>query len=66
MRYELRLTAYDVMDQVQVTLSLFDTSRADLPGAGPVLHTVSLVRGMGEDSPSRWTIDALVAALETL
>lgn len=66
MRYELRLTAYDVMDQVWVSTTLHRTP--DTPGAPSeialVLH--SQAAGEGEQDPIEWTRDALVCALESL
>lgn len=66
MRYELRVTAYDVMDNVSVTGYLVATS--DTPGTPPqvVWNRSTTVTGTGESDPSRWSTDALVALLETL
>jgi len=66
MRYEARISAYDVMDHVQVTVFVWETNEdPDTPNK-PVVKTVTTVPGTGESDPYRWTIDALVAALETL
>lgn len=66
MRYELRLTAFDMLDQVHVVLTLVD-SGSDYPVTyTTVLSRATTVRGEGESDPSRWARDALIAALETL
>lgn len=66
MRYELRVTAYDVMDNVSVTGYLVATS--DSPDTPPkvVLNRTTTLIGTGESDPSQWTTDALVGLLETL
>lgn len=66
MRYELRIMAYDVLDSVHVSLTLYDTTLEDRPFGTPVVHTVATHRGTGEADPLRWTRDALVQVLETL
>lgn len=66
MRYELRLTAFDMLDNIHIVLTLED-SGFDYPISRTVaLQTVTTVRGTGESDPSAWAKDALVAALETL
>lgn len=66
MRYELRMTAFDMLDKIHIVVSLVDF------GEGPeITHTLVLQRattvpGTGESEPSRWATDALLAALETL
>lgn len=66
MRYEARLTAYDVMDSVCVALVVLEAS--DLPQVSTtVVHrSVSTLRGTGESDPLQWARDALVQALEDL
>lgn len=66
MRYEASLTAYDCIDKVMVSYSL--RLRSDNPEEPweTVLRESLLVRGVGQSEPSRWLIDVLVAALETL
>lgn len=66
MRYELRLTAYDVMDEVWVSTSLHETRDMPTRPSRAVLHWQVSVRGTGEQDPTQWTRDALVAALEAL
>lgn len=64
MRYELRLTAYDVMDQVWVSMSLHQSP--DTPGqpSAPLLHWIGQAQGTGESDPRQWAIDALLTAVE--
>lgn len=66
MRYEARLTAFDMLDQVHIVLGVFQSD-----GLSEVPHTlvaqrVLTVRGTGESDPFQWARDALVAALEDL
>lgn len=66
MRYEVRLSAYDVMDQIWVSLTLH--SQQDVAeGIGSALvHVSTSVAGTGETDPHAWIRDALVAALEAI
>lgn len=66
MRYELRTTAYDMLDQVCVSTSLYRTP--DTPGEPmtQVGHWTSTVLGEGQTDPPTWARDALLAALEDL
>lgn len=66
MRYELRMTAYDMLDQVCVALVIWSQPDADVTGQVPVLKAATTVRGSGESDPSAWARDALVSALEIL
>jgi hypothetical protein len=66
MRYEARVTAYDVLDQVMVSIVLIESS--DDPTVSrqvPVRRAVT-VQGTGESDPLQWARDALVAILEDL
>lgn len=66
MRYEARIAAYDVMDQVMTALVVQATG--DHPGSRPevVLTIATTVPGTGESDPTEWARDALVALLEVL
>lgn len=66
MRYEIRVTAYDVMDSIHVALVLYGSEPALELSGEVVLTSTTTVRGTGESDPSEWARDALVAALETL
>jgi hypothetical protein len=66
MRYELRMTAFDMMEDIHIVVGLYESS-----GVSGVSHTlverrVLTVRGTGESDPIQWTTDVLVAAIETL
>lgn len=66
MRYELRFTAYDMLDQVHCVLAVFGP---DMPGSitsEMVVQSSTTVQGTGESDPLQWARDALVAMLETL
>ena len=66
MRYELRMHAYDVMDEVWLALVVVGQESTGSHTLGPLLTRTSTVRGTGEDDVSEWARDALVAALELL
>jgi len=66
MRYELRMTAFDCMDQVHVHLSVTATNDDVLATRTLALTSTTTVQGEGESVPSLWARDALVAALESL
>ena len=66
MRYEARVTAYDVMDRVMVAVVILEASDIPRVSSRVVGTTVTTVQGTGEPDPYLWTRDALVAALETL
>lgn len=66
MRYELIVRAYDVMDQVVVSLVYQD--QEVLQGEGstwiPLVH--EQFDGTGEDDPRKWARDALMWCAEAL
>lgn len=66
MRYELRLTAYDVMDTVMIAGVVLMTG--DHPGdvSTPVLRWTTSIPGVGQQHPGEWTTDTLLGALEAL
>jgi len=66
MRYEARITAYDMLDQICVAIVLVALYDDPLSTPEVVLKRVSSLQGSGESEPTEWIRDALVAALETL
>jgi len=66
MRYELRVTAFDMLDKIHVGVVLL--RQGDEPGAPslPVGTRVSTQQGTGESEPWLWARDALVQAIESL
>lgn len=66
MRYEARVTAFDVMDQVHVAVALYRTGQGTEEPTVLVGTRVTAVPGTGESDPWQWATDALVAALENL
>jgi hypothetical protein len=66
MRYEARITAYDVLDQVCVALVILEADDAPQVSTRVVHRSVSTERGTGESEPLQWARDALVQALENL
>lgn len=61
MRYRLHLSAWDVMDRVHVSMSLFDDQD---DSSARVIELSEELQGTGESDPWEWARDALVAALE--
>lgn len=66
MRYEARVTAYDVLDKITIALVVLEATDIPQESTRVVLRSVTTVQGEGESEPSRWARDALVAILETL
>jgi hypothetical protein len=66
MRYELRLTAYDALDQVWVSCTVDGTP--DTPGLPieRVLVRSTRAQGTGTAVATEWTREALVAMLRAL
>lgn len=66
MRYEARVTAFDVLDKVHVALALYGDPD-EVGGPSLLVGTrVSIAQGSGESDPWRWARDALVQMLEDL
>lgn len=66
MRYEARVTAFDMLDQIHVALVVLEASDTPQLSTRVVARSMTTVRGEGEADPSAWARDALVAILETL
>lgn len=66
MRYEARITAYDLMDRVQFTVAVYETAGAEEGHYRAVLTSTGSVQGEGISDPAEWARDVLVAALESL
>lgn len=66
MRYEARVTAFDMLDQIHVALVVLESSDVPEVSTRVVARSTTTVRGEGESDPLAWTRDALVAILETL
>jgi len=66
MRYELRVTAYDALDEVWVSAALLSTGNDEAEAPRVVHHWLSTVRGTGEVDPRLWSRDALLALLEDI
>nr|CRY96853.1 hypothetical protein [uncultured prokaryote] len=66
MRYQLVVTAYDVMDQVFIAVAVGELGPTETHRSVPPLSRSTTVRGTGESDPTEWARDALVAALEVL
>jgi hypothetical protein len=66
MRYEARVTAFDVMDDVWVSVTVTGTGDWPADRRGPLVNCRTTVQGTGESDPRAWARDALIAALEAL
>lgn len=66
MRYEARVTAYDMLDQICCAVVIFRTEDDPLSRPEVALRASTTVPGTGEVDPAEWIRDALVAILETL
>lgn len=66
MRYEMRLTAFDMLDKVNVALVILEASDIPQISTRVVARSVTTVQGEGESDPSEWARSALISALEAL
>jgi hypothetical protein len=66
MRYEMRVTAYDMLDRVAVALVVLEAADSPQVSTQVVLRATTVAQGEGESDPSAWARDALVQALESL
>lgn len=66
MRYELRLTAFDMLDTVNVAVVILEATDMPRVSTSVVHRSVTTQPGTGESDPLQWARDALVQALEDL
>lgn len=66
MRYEARITAYDMLDQVMVVVNAQDTARGADQDSGEVLNISVTLEGTGMNGIAPWLKEALVALLGAL
>jgi hypothetical protein len=66
MRYEVHISAYDVMDVVTIGCILKCQKSVAEGSAVPVLTVGTVIAGQGEDDPREWLIDVLVGLLESV
>lgn len=66
MRYELRLTAFDMLDQIHVSIALYQT--LDHPGAPTELAwaTTATARSKGTPGATTWIREALDTSLHAV
>ena len=64
MRYEMKMTAYDMFEDVLVGVRVWETTDPMSRSSTPVLELTAAVRGRGESDPSKWLRATLVALLE--
>jgi hypothetical protein len=63
MRYELRLTAYDMLDLVHIVCHLEETGGPSDAASGTALHMVTTARGKGFTEPREWINEVLRTCL---
>jgi hypothetical protein len=59
MRYELRVSAYDVMDLVHIAVTVSETNGPSDATASTVLHMITTMRGRGLEDPRSWAQEVL-------
>jgi len=65
MRYEARITAYDMLDQVVIAAVVLEAAGTPQASTAVVWRHLETMRGTGELDPRQWLRDILVAALES-
>lgn len=66
MRYEARIAAYDVMDQIHVGATVWVSEDLVSTSPTPILSVLSDQQGEGISDPTEWLRDALIGLLEAL
>lgn len=66
MRYELRMTAFDMLDQVHVSAACYGTEDGTDPLNGMVWATTVTIRGRGTPTAPEWIREVLEATLAAL
>jgi hypothetical protein len=66
MRYEARITAYDLFDQVAIGARVWDSHETEGVKGLDLVWVTTTFPGEGQTDPRRWLAEALVALLEQL
>jgi len=66
MRYEASLVAFDLVDQVRVTVHVWKTGDEPSGRAISLYKKTEQFQGTGESDPQEWLKDALIVILEHL
>lgn len=66
MRYEMRCTAYDVVGEVWISITLHQSEIGAEHGTPPVMQWTATALGVGELDPEKWVRDALRSAEEAV
>lgn len=66
MRYELRLTAFDMLDQVHVSMALYETPEQPFTPSTLAFARTATTRGVGRTDMRGWVVEALTTALHAL
>ena len=66
MRYESRISAYDCLDQIVVSISVYGIDDDDPPRSSKRLHWSRQYPARGETDPTRWILQLLQQAVRDL
>ena len=66
MRYEARMSAYDVMGEVHCSAFVVRSGPIEQGPPETVLRATTTIQGVGETDPTEWLRDSLLALLESL
>lgn len=66
MRFELHMSAYDVMDQIVFRASVVDTNDPRSTSICPLTEVKGTIAGTGLDNPRTWLRSVLEEAREAL
>lgn len=66
MRYEVRITAYDMFDQIHISWRLWETDTTGFHPPELVTTGVDCLAGEGESDPHRWLRNIAIALAESL
>lgn len=64
MRYEARITAYDMFDQVLIGVRVWETPPGSASRAEVLVELTELAQGTGESDPTKWLRAVLERLLE--
>lgn len=63
MRYEMRLTAYDVLDMIHIVLNLQETHGPSDATSSTALHLITTARGKGLTEPREYINEVLTTVM---
>lgn len=66
MRYEVRVTAYDMFDQVHISWRIWETDNMGFGSMELVTQGTDVLQGEGESDPHRWLRNIAIGLAESL